>query len=110
VLGGCLCESSSFVAGPEGAPFCAVRRLLQAAQDICQEFLAKATGTAVEWIQLPLLKSGAESLGITSIAQGPRGVAARVCGLVSLPAPRVSGRWVGKKQFLVPGLPMEASR
>lgn len=59
-------------------------RLMAFAEDTLTEFLAKATGTAVEWIQMPGMKPGPDSLGIVAISHGSNGVAARACGLVGL--------------------------
>ncbi|CAK8536236.1 unnamed protein product [Lathyrus sativus] len=54
------------------------------AEETLAEFLSKATGTAVEWVQMPGMKPGPDSVGIFAISQGCNGVAARACGLVSL--------------------------
>ncbi|KAI5417048.1 hypothetical protein KIW84_041876 [Lathyrus oleraceus] len=54
------------------------------AEETLTEFLSKATGTAVEWVQMPGMKPGPDSVGIFAISQGCNGVAARACGLVSL--------------------------
>ncbi|KAE8733800.1 Detected protein of unknown function [Hibiscus syriacus] len=53
------------------------------------EFLSKATGTAVDWVQMPGMKPGPDSVGIFAISQSCRGVAARACGLVSLEPTKV---------------------
>ncbi|KAG5248235.1 homeobox-leucine zipper protein [Salix suchowensis] len=58
--------------------------LLSIAEETLSEFLSKATGTAVEWVQMPGMKPGPDSIGIFSISQSCSGVAARACGLVSL--------------------------
>ncbi|KAK2370826.1 homeobox-leucine zipper protein ATHB-15 [Trifolium repens] len=57
---------------------------LSIAEETLAEFLSKATGTAVEWVQMPGMKPGPDSVGIFAISQGCNGVAARACGLVSL--------------------------
>nr|GLL35154.1 homeobox-leucine zipper protein ATHB-15-like [Ipomoea trifida] len=68
-------------ASPEG--------LLCIAKETLAEFLSKATGTAVEWVQMPGMKPGPDSIGIIAISHGCTGVAARACGLVGLEPTRV---------------------
>ncbi|KAF3565650.1 hypothetical protein DY000_02018149 [Brassica cretica] len=58
--------------------------LLSIAEQTLAEFLSKATGTAVDWVQMPGMKPGPDSVGIFAISQRCSGVAARACGLVSL--------------------------
>ncbi|KAJ0469863.1 putative transcription factor & lipid binding HD-SAD family [Helianthus annuus] len=58
--------------------------LLSIAEETLTEFLSKATGTAVDWVQMPGMKPGPDSVGIFAISQSCSGVAARACGLVSL--------------------------
>ncbi|PWA49681.1 homeobox leucine-zipper protein [Artemisia annua] len=58
--------------------------LLAIAEETLAEFLSKATGTAVDWVQMPGMKPGPDSVGIFAISQSCSGVAARACGLVSL--------------------------
>ncbi|KAG8387671.1 hypothetical protein BUALT_Bualt02G0045600 [Buddleja alternifolia] len=58
--------------------------LLSIAEETLAEFLSKATGTAVDWVQMPGMKPGPGSVGIFAISQSCTGVAARACGLVSL--------------------------
>ncbi|CAA7024991.1 unnamed protein product [Microthlaspi erraticum] len=58
--------------------------LLAIAEETLAEFLSKATGTAVDWVQMPGMKPGPDSVGIFAISQRCSGVAARACGLVSL--------------------------
>ncbi|CAH8357154.1 unnamed protein product, partial [Eruca vesicaria subsp. sativa] len=58
--------------------------LLAIAEETLAEFLSKATGTAVDWVQMPGMKPGPDSVGIFAISQRCNGVAARACGLVSL--------------------------
>ncbi|CAF2336738.1 BnaA10g13520D [Brassica napus] len=58
--------------------------LLSIAEETLAEFLSKATGTAVDWVQMPGMKPGPDSVGIFAISQRCSGVAARACGLVSL--------------------------
>ncbi|KAL7607205.1 homeobox-leucine zipper protein ATHB-15 [Lactuca sativa] len=64
--------------------------LLSIAEETLTEFLSKATGTAVEWVQMPGMKPGPDSIGIVAISHGCTGVAARACGLVSLEPSRVA--------------------
>ncbi|XP_073155662.1 homeobox-leucine zipper protein REVOLUTA-like isoform X2 [Henckelia pumila] len=58
--------------------------LLSIAEDTLAEFLSKATGTAVDWVQMPGMKPGPDSVGIFAISHNCSGVAARACGLVNL--------------------------
>ncbi|KAL3528708.1 hypothetical protein ACH5RR_008030 [Cinchona calisaya] len=64
--------------------------LLSIAEETLTEFLSKATGTAVEWVQMPGMKPGPDSIGIIAISHGCTGVAARACGLVGLEPTRVA--------------------
>ncbi|EPS59283.1 hypothetical protein M569_15525, partial [Genlisea aurea] len=64
--------------------------LLSIAEETLTEFLSKATGTAIEWIQMPGMKPGPDSIGIISISHGCPGMAARACGLVGLEPTRVA--------------------
>ncbi|TYJ04326.1 hypothetical protein E1A91_A12G084900v1 [Gossypium mustelinum] len=64
--------------------------LLYIAEETLIEFLSKATGTAVEWVQMPGMKPGPDSIGIVAISHGCSGVAARACGLVGLDPTRVT--------------------
>ncbi|XP_014501941.1 homeobox-leucine zipper protein ATHB-8 isoform X2 [Vigna radiata var. radiata] len=64
--------------------------LLSIAEETLAEFLSKATGTAVEWVQMPGMKPGPDSIGIVAISHGCPGVAARACGLVGLEPARVA--------------------
>ncbi|KAF3784295.1 Homeobox-leucine zipper protein [Nymphaea thermarum] len=64
--------------------------LLSIAEEALTEFLSKATGTAVEWIQMPGMKPGPDSIGIVAISHGSSGVAARACGLVGLEPAKVA--------------------
>ncbi|KAF4363254.1 hypothetical protein G4B88_016008, partial [Cannabis sativa] len=64
--------------------------LLSIADETLAEFLSKATGTAVEWVQMPGMKPGPDSIGIVAISHGCSGVAARACGLVGLEPTRVA--------------------
>ncbi|GAA0187144.1 homeodomain transcription factor [Lithospermum erythrorhizon] len=58
--------------------------LLSIAEETLSEYLSKATGTAVDWVQMPGMKPGPDSVGVFAISHGSSGVAARACGLVSL--------------------------
>ncbi|XP_059626783.1 homeobox-leucine zipper protein REVOLUTA-like [Cornus florida] len=64
--------------------------LLSIAEETLAEFLSKATGTAVDWVQMPGMKPGPDSVGIFAISQGCSGVAARACGLVSLEPTKIA--------------------
>ncbi|XP_050232320.1 homeobox-leucine zipper protein ATHB-15 isoform X2 [Mercurialis annua] len=64
--------------------------LLSIAEETLTEFLSKATGTAIEWVQMPGMKPGPDSIGIIAISHGCTGVAARACGLVGLEPTRVA--------------------
>ncbi|XP_076952063.1 homeobox-leucine zipper protein ATHB-15-like [Bidens hawaiensis] len=64
--------------------------LISIAEETLTEFLSKATGTAVEWVQMPGMKPGPDSIGIVAISHGCTGVAARACGLVGLEPTRVA--------------------
>ncbi|KAH9660774.1 homeobox-leucine zipper protein REVOLUTA [Citrus sinensis] len=57
--------------------------LLSIAEETLAEFLSKATGTAVDWVQMPGMKPGPDSVGIFAISQSCSGVAARACGLIA---------------------------
>ncbi|PRQ19238.1 hypothetical protein RchiOBHm_Chr7g0215011 [Rosa chinensis] len=39
-------------------------QLLSIAEETLAEFLSKATGTAVDWVQMPRMKPGQDSVGI----------------------------------------------
>ncbi|KAG6516950.1 hypothetical protein ZIOFF_020325 [Zingiber officinale] len=58
--------------------------LLAIAEETLAEFLSKATGTAVDWVQMVGMKPGPDSIGIFAVSHNCAGVAARACGLVSL--------------------------
>ncbi|KAG4188991.1 hypothetical protein ERO13_A08G198400v2 [Gossypium hirsutum] len=64
--------------------------LLSIAEGTLKEFLSKATGTAVDWVQMPGMKPGPDSVGIFAISQSCSGVAARACGLVSLEPTKIA--------------------
>ncbi|GMI96999.1 REVOLUTA, INTERFASCICULAR FIBERLESS, INTERFASCICULAR FIBERLESS 1, amphivasal vascular bundle [Hibiscus trionum] len=64
--------------------------LLSIAEETLAEFLSKATGTVVDWVQMPGMKPGPDSVGIFAISQSCSGVAARACGLVSLEPTKIA--------------------
>ncbi|KAL2457496.1 Homeobox-leucine zipper protein ATHB-15 [Abeliophyllum distichum] len=64
--------------------------LLSIAEETLTEFLSKATGTAVEWVQMPGMKPGPDSIGIITISHCCTGIASRACGLVALEPTRVA--------------------
>ncbi|MCL7043585.1 hypothetical protein MKW94_016333, partial [Papaver nudicaule] len=64
--------------------------LLSIAEETLAEFLSKATGTAVNWVQMPGMKPGPDSVGIVAISQSCSGVASRACGLVSLEPTKIA--------------------
>ncbi|GMH07113.1 hypothetical protein Nepgr_008953 [Nepenthes gracilis] len=64
--------------------------LLSIAEETLAEFLSKATGTAVDWVQIPGMKPGPDSVGIFAISHSCSGVAARACGLVSLEPTKIA--------------------
>ncbi|XP_042482460.1 homeobox-leucine zipper protein REVOLUTA-like [Macadamia integrifolia] len=64
--------------------------LLSIAEETLAEFLSKATGTAVDWVQMPGMKPGPDSVGIVAISHSSSGVAARACGLVSLEPTKIA--------------------
>ncbi|KAH1134791.1 hypothetical protein GLYMA_05G166400v4 [Glycine max] len=64
--------------------------LLAIAQETLVEFLSKATGTAVNWVQMIGMKPGPDSIGIVAVSRNCSGVAARACGLVSLEPTKVA--------------------
>jgi homeobox-leucine zipper protein len=65
-------------------------RLLSIAEEALAEFLSKATGTAVDWVQMIGMKPGPDSIGIVAISRNCSGIAARACGLVSLEPMKVA--------------------
>ncbi|GLU02492.1 hypothetical protein SLE2022_197410 [Rubroshorea leprosula] len=64
--------------------------LLSIAEETLTQFLSKATGTAVDWVQMPGMKPGPDSVGIFAISRSCSGVAARACGLVSLEPTKIA--------------------
>lgn len=64
--------------------------LLALAEETRAEFLGKATGTAVDWVQMIGMKPGPDSIGIVAVSRNSTGVAARACGLVSLEPTKVA--------------------
>ncbi|KAE8728607.1 Homeobox-leucine zipper protein HOX32 [Hibiscus syriacus] len=63
--------------------------LLTIAEETLAEFLSKATGTAVDWVQVIGMKPGPDSIGIVAVSSNCSGVAARACGIVSLEPTKV---------------------
>lgn len=57
--------------------------LLDIAEETLVEFMSKATGTAVNWVQMVGMKPGLDSVGIIAVPHNYTGVAAEVCGLVT---------------------------
>lgn len=64
--------------------------LMSIAEETLAEFLSKATGTAVDWVQMPGMKPGPDSMGIVAICNSCTGVAARACGLVNLDPTKIA--------------------
>ncbi|WJX23218.1 Homeobox-leucine zipper protein ATHB-14 [Trifolium repens] len=64
--------------------------LLAVAEETLAEFLSKATGTAVDWVQMIGMKPGPDSIGIVAVSRNCSGIAARACGLVSLEPTKVA--------------------
>ncbi|KAL9662847.1 hypothetical protein QQ045_027682 [Rhodiola kirilowii] len=64
--------------------------LLAIAEETLADFLSKATGTAVDWVQMPGMKPGPDSVGIFAISHSSVGVAARACGLVGLEPQKIA--------------------
>ncbi|XP_072951690.1 homeobox-leucine zipper protein HOX32-like [Typha angustifolia] len=64
--------------------------LLAIAEETLAEFLSKATGTAVKWVQIVGMKPGPDSIGIIAVSHSCTGIAARACGLVSLEPTKVA--------------------
>ncbi|GMI77443.1 ARABIDOPSIS THALIANA HOMEOBOX PROTEIN 14, PHABULOSA 1D, PHABULOSA [Hibiscus trionum] len=64
--------------------------LLTIAEETLADFLSKATGTAVDWVQMIGMKPGPDSIGIVAVSRNSSGVAARACGLVSLEPTKVA--------------------
>ncbi|CAM8963477.1 unnamed protein product [Rhodiola kirilowii] len=60
------------------------------AEKTLAEFLSKASGTSVDWVPMPGLKPGPDSIGIYAIPQSGGGVAARACGFVGLEPPKIA--------------------
>ncbi|KAL8103312.1 homeobox-leucine zipper protein ATHB-14-like [Apium graveolens] len=58
--------------------------LLAIAEETLAEFLRKAIGTAVNWVQIIGMKPGPDSIGSVAVSRNCRGIAARACGLVGL--------------------------
>ncbi|KMZ65808.1 Homeobox-leucine zipper protein HOX32 [Zostera marina] len=63
--------------------------LLAIAEETLAQFLVKATGTAVKWVQILGMKPGPDSIGFVAVSNNCGGIAARACGLVSLEPSKV---------------------
>nr|AIV98134.1 class III HD-Zip protein HDZ1 [Cunninghamia lanceolata] len=72
-------------------PSCSVStsRLFTIAEETLAEFLAKATGTAVDWIQMPGMKPGPESIGVVAVAQACGGLAVQAWGVFGMEPSKV---------------------
>ncbi|KAF1895242.1 hypothetical protein Lal_00043887 [Lupinus albus] len=75
---------------PAGRRILCSASLLAVAEETLAEFLSKATGTAVDWVQMIGMKPGPDSIGIVAVSRNCSGVAARACGLVSLEPTKVA--------------------
>ncbi|KAH9301726.1 hypothetical protein KI387_013309, partial [Taxus chinensis] len=64
--------------------------LLTFAEETLSEFLTKATGTDLDWVQIPGMKPGPDCIGVVAVGHGCDGVAARACGLVGMDSSRVA--------------------
>eukprot|EP01018_Ginkgo_biloba_P031257 Gb_18240 [translate_table: standard] len=65
-------------------------QLFSMAEETLAEFLAKATGSAVDWIQMPGMKPGPDSIGVVAVAHASGGVAVQAWGVVRLEPPKVA--------------------
>ncbi|XP_078170134.1 homeobox-leucine zipper protein HOX32-like [Carex rostrata] len=63
--------------------------LLAIAGEALAEFLPKATGTVIEWVQMAGMKPGPDPIGIIDVSHSSRGVAAGACCVVSLEPTKV---------------------
>nr|AGM34023.1 class III homeodomain leucine zipper protein 33 [Larix kaempferi] len=63
---------------------------LSIAEETLTQFLSKATETAVDWIQMPGMKPGPDSIGIVTISNSCTGIAARACGFAGLEPSKVA--------------------
>lgn len=59
-------------------------QLLAIAEKTLTHFVAKATGSMVDWIQMPGMKPGPDSVEVVAVSRSWGGVAARACGMVGL--------------------------
>ncbi|KAH9288226.1 hypothetical protein KI387_032343, partial [Taxus chinensis] len=73
-------------------PSCSVStsRLFTIAEETLAEFLAKATGTAVDWIQMPGMKPGPDSIGVVAVAHACGGLAVQAWGVFGMEASKVA--------------------
>ncbi|AQK46247.1 Homeobox-leucine zipper protein ATHB-14, partial [Zea mays] len=57
---------------------CPIRPILLAiAEETLAKFLSKATGTAIDWVQMVGMKPGPDSIGIIAVSHNCSGVAAQ---------------------------------
>lgn len=70
--------------GDDMRPETSASGLFAIAEEILAEFIAKATGTAIDFVELPGMKAGSDFMGRVTIAYGGSGVAARAAGVVPL--------------------------
>ncbi|XP_078427884.1 homeobox-leucine zipper family protein / lipid-binding START domain-containing protein [Wolffia australiana] len=84
------CESAVTIPQPSPKDTSDPAGLLSIAEETMAEFLSKATGTAVDWVQMPGMKPGPDSIGMVAISHSSRGVAARACGLVNLEPSKIA--------------------
>ncbi|AQK40634.1 Homeobox-leucine zipper protein REVOLUTA [Zea mays] len=70
-------ELASLVALTDQVSFFQYDSLLAIAEETLAEFLSKATGTAVDWVQMVEMKPGPDSIGIIAVSHNCSGVAAQ---------------------------------
>nr|AWD38917.1 class III homeodomain-leucine zipper protein [Ceratopteris pteridoides] len=59
--------------------------VISLAEEALSDFLSKATGTSVNWIQMPGMKPGPDFMSMVNIMpHGATGIGARACGLINL--------------------------
>nr|ANH56716.1 class III homeodomain-leucine zipper protein [Nitella mirabilis] len=74
--------------------------LLQMAGEMMNDFLAKATGTAVDWANMPGIKTGPDTFEMVFILRGGPGIASRACGLVLMEPARVANALKNRSRWL----------
>ncbi|GBG67166.1 hypothetical protein CBR_g84830 [Chara braunii] len=72
----------------------------QMASDMVGEFLGKATGTAVDWANMPGTKNGPDTFEMVFILRGGPGIASRVYGLVLMEPAKVASALKDRSQWL----------